>query len=146
MRIRIRAAAAAVLGLLAVPSMAVSADAVSVTTAQEVYAQGDEVTVVIQNDSGSTLFVPGCHPFEVETFQEESYARVARDACKWEGVAQALPAGKHELTYTTTEGYGKGIFRISVVYGTGCREGVPLGRARCEAFSTVVSGSFRIGG
>lgn len=146
MPIRTCAATVAVLGLLAVPSMALSADAVSVVTAQEVYAQGDEVTVVIQNDSGSTIFVPGCHPFELESFQEEAYARVPRDICKWEGVARALPAGKHELTYTTSEGTGKGIFRISVVYGSGCREGVPLGRARCEDFTTAVSGSFRVGG
>ena len=134
------------LALVAIPSMAVSADAVSVSTSQEVYAQGDEVKVVIQNDSGGTIFVPGCHPFEVESFQEESYARVARDSCKWEGVAEALPEGTHELTYTTGEAQGKGIFRVSVVYGTGCREGVPLGRARCEDFATVVSGSFRVGG
>ena len=135
-----------VAALFAFPSMAVSADAVSVSTAQEVYAQGAEVKVVIQNDSGGTIFVPGCHPFEVETFQEESYARVEREACKWEGVAQALPEGTHELTYTSGEALGKGIFRISVVYGTGCREGVRLGRARCEDFATVVTGSYRVGG
>ncbi len=131
---------------LALPTVAGTADAVTVTVSQQAFAQGDEVGVTIENATGGTIFVPGCHPFEVEGFKEESYARVQRDKCRSEGVAKALVPGTHELTYTTGEAEGAGIFRISVVYGWGCTADRPLGRARCEDFGTAVSGSFRVGG
>ena len=134
------------IGLVAWPWSARSDDAVSVATTQQVYAAGDTVTVVVQNDSGRTIFVPGCHPFEVETFQEEDYVRVSREPCPWEGEAKPLPEGKHPFTFVSGETEGSGIFRISLVYGWGCDENAPLGRARCEEFTTVVSGSFRVGG
>jgi hypothetical protein len=135
-----------VLAATALPTRAGSADGVTVTLSQQAYAQGDVVTVTIENATGKTLFVPGCHPFEVQGFKEEAYARVPREPCTSEGVAKALEPGTHELSYTTGEAEGAGIFRISVVYGWGCAENTPLGRARCEDFATVLSGSFRVGG
>ncbi len=135
-----------VLATMALPTRAGSADGVTVTVSQQAYAKGDAVAVTIENATGRTIFVPGCHPFEVQGFKEESYARVAREPCASEGIAKALEPGSHELTYTTGEDEGAGIFRISVVYGWGCAEDTPLGRAKCEDFSTVLSGSFRVGG
>ena len=103
------------------------------------------MSVVLENNSGKAVFVPGCHPFEVEVFTEDRYRRVSREPCNWEGIAAMLPPGKHEFSYPTSVDSGGSIYRISVVYGWGCNEDLPLSQSRCEDFTTVSSGSFRIG-
>jgi len=130
---------------LAIAGEVESSDDVTISVSQSVYAAGDTVTVIVHNKSQRTLFVPGCHPFEVEVFEDERYKRVSQDPCGWEGVAAALPPGEHEFTFQSSEENSGGIFRVTMVYGWGCREGLPLSQSRCEDFATVSSGSYRVG-
>ena len=139
--------ASLLLGLCALlaPRVGLSAGDVLVTASQDVFAPGDLVTIVVNNDSGRAVFVPGCHPFEVEEFRNDSYTRVKREPCSWEGEAVKLPPGKHEFSYQTSTD-DKGIFRVSVAYGWSCHEGLPLSQSRCEEFTTAYSGNYRVGG
>jgi hypothetical protein len=114
-------------------------------------ATDDLITVVttqqaLENNSGGPIFLPGCHPFEVEEFKEDAYLRVKRDACAWEGLAVKLDPGLHEFTFQTSEEDAERIFRISMAYGTGCREGTALSRGKCTEFGTAESASFRVSG
>jgi len=129
-----------------IPSVVHGDDAVTVATAQQAYAPGDEVTVIVVNNSGGNVFLPGCHPFEVEEFREESYIRLERDPCRWEGKGQMLAPGQHEFKYTTSDDEAGRIFRIALTWGTECRDGVPLSRAGCTDFASGYSDSFRITG
>ena len=132
--------------VLAIPATVLSADDVVVTVGQPVYAAGDRVTVTIENKTGEAIFLPGCHPFEVEEFRNDAYSRVRRDPCTWEGIATRLEPGSHEFDYATSPDDDNGIFRISVTYGWGCNEALPLGQARCVDFSSSLSASYRVGG
>lgn len=130
---------------LSVAAEVESSDDVTVSIPQSVYAVGDSVNLVLENNSGRAVFVPGCHPFEVEAFEEDRYRRVSREPCSWEDVAVKLPPGKHEFSYQTSSEASGGIYRIAVVYGWGCRDDLPLSLSRCEDFTSVSSGSFRVG-
>lgn len=146
MRMSSRLLAIPALLAVLIPSVVHSDDAVTVSTAQQAYAPGDEVTVIVVNNSGGDVFVPGCHPFEVEEFREESYVRLPRDPCRWEGNGQMLPPGQHEFKYTSTDDEAGRIFRIALTWGWECREGVPLSRASCADFASGYSDSYRITG
>ena len=135
----------AVLAVL-VPWQGAGEDSVSVTTTQQAYVPGDAVSIALENNTGGPIFLPGCHPFEVEEFKEDAYLRVQRDPCAWEGNAVKLDPGQHEFTFQTTEEDADRIFRISVAYGIECREGTALSRGRCSTFATAVSASFRVSG
>jgi len=145
MRISVLAGLFVGLLTLAVAGEVESSDNVTVTISQSVYAVGDTVTVVVDNKRDQAVYVPGCHPFEVESFVEDRYRRVVREPCSWEGIAVKLPPGKHEFTYLTPAEVDGNIFRISVVYGWGCRDELPLSQSRCEDFASASSGSFRVG-
>jgi hypothetical protein len=130
-----------------VPPVAVrTAEGVTVSTSQQAYAPGDEVTVVIDNNTGQAIFVPGCHPFEVEEFREDNYLRVTREPCRWEGTSTSLGPGQHELPWATKEEDANRIYRVSMTYGWSCAEGKALSRSGCAEFSSVVSATFRVGG
>ncbi len=131
---------------LAPPSAVRTAEGVTVSTSQQAYAPGDEVTVVIENNTGAPIFVPGCHPFEIEEFREDDYRRLTREPCRWEGVATALGPGQHELPWATREDDANRIFRVSLTYGWGCAEGKALSRSSCQEFASIVSPTFRVGG
>jgi hypothetical protein len=133
------------LAVLLAPRASLSADDVLVSASQEIFAAGDLVTLHVENNSGKPIYVPGCHPFEVEEFRNDAYTRVKRDPCTWEGIAATLPPGKHEFNYQTSTD-DKGIYRLSVTYGWGCNEGLPLSHSRCDDFTTAYSGSYRVGG
>ncbi len=132
--------------VLLVPRPGASEDAISVTTNQQAYVPGDTVSISLQNDTGGPIFLPGCHPFEVEEFREETYLRIKREPCRWEGNAVKLEPGTHEFTYQTTEEDAERIFRVSVAYGTGCRDNSALSRAKCSEFGSAVTASFRVSG
>ena len=121
-------------------------DLVTVTTTQQAYVPGDAVSISLENNSGGPIFLPGCHPFEVEEFKEDVYLRVQRDPCAWEGNSTKIDPGHHEFTFQTSEEDAERIFRVSVAYGTGCHEGTALSRGRCTDFGTAVSASFRVSG
>ena len=133
------------LTVLLAPRAGLSADDVLVSIALGILAAGDLVALHIENNSGKPIYVPGCHPFEVEEFRNDAYTRVKREPCSWEGTAVALPPGKHSFSYQTSTD-DKGIYRLSVTYGWGCNEELPLSHSRCEDFTTAYSGSYRVGG
>jgi hypothetical protein len=132
--------------VLCIPGAVRSADDVVVTVGQQVFAPGDRVTIAVENNTGAVIFLPGCHPFEVEEFRNDAYTRVRREPCSWEGTATAIEPGRHEFDYATSPDDDNGIFRISVTYGWGCKGGIALGQARCEDFSSSLSASYRVGG
>lgn len=132
--------------VLFVPWRGATDDRVTVVTTQQAYVPGDAVSIALENNSGGPIFLPGCHPFEVEEFKEDTYLRVQRDVCAWEGTAVKIDPGRHEFTFQTTEDDAERIFRISVAYGTGCHENIALSRGKCDEFGTAVSASFRVSG
>jgi len=132
--------------LLLVPGRGATDDAVTVTTTQQAYVPGDPVSIAVENNTGKPIFLPGCHPFEVEEFKEDTYLRVQREPCRWEGIALKLEPGHHDFTFQTTEEDADRIFRIAIAYGWECNESTALSRAGCKEFASAVSASFRVSG
>lgn len=111
---------------------------VTITTDKQSYGLGASAVGTVYNGSSGSIFLPGCGIFGRE--HQEGGVWVDRGPamiCGWEGNAVELqPGGTHSQTVSFEQ---PGSWRLTLDYGTGCLQGLPLSQAKCKAFGRAVS-------
>ncbi len=117
---------------------------VVVTVDRRAYPPSSPVNIRIDNRTGHTIYLPGCASYTLERFDDEQDAFVPMPPrrCTWENNAIPVPPGERTFTFKPPPKDERLILRAVVTYGQGCRDGVPLSRARCNRVDTARSRSF----
>ena len=114
---------------------------VLLTTDRLVYGTKDKIRVTLNNGLGSSIFVTGCTPYDVERLEGGKWAGHGGIVdCKWEGNAREIGAAS-ALNDDLHLGQG-GTWRVVVRYGVGCVPGKPLSQATCASKAEVRSKAF----
>jgi len=114
---------------------------VQVFTDRLAYGATDKMRVTLKNGTGSSIFVTGCTPYDLERLEGGKWqGHGGMVDCKWEGNARAIGAGKAEQADLHL-GQG-GTWRVVVRYGVGCAPGKPLSTAKCTGKKEVRSKPF----
>ncbi len=117
---------------------------VLVTVDRRAYPPGAPVHIQITNRTGRPIFLPGCASYTLERFDgdQDAFVALPPKRCTWENDAIVVPPGDRTFTFKPPPRDERLILRAVVTYGQGCREGVPLSRARCKHVDTAYSRSF----
>lgn len=107
------------------------------------YRAGETIQITIDNAGAEPIYLPGCAAYSLERFQDERYTPITVKRCESEQNALLLPRGSRNFELPAPSGE-RSILRVEVVYGVGCREGIPLSRAGCRGFDTASSSTFTL--
>ncbi|MCC6749980.1 MAG: hypothetical protein IT371_20105 [Deltaproteobacteria bacterium] len=111
---------------------------VTVTTDRLIYALYSETVGTVHNGLKEPIYLPGCAVLDRQHLQGGAWQdRGPTIMCGWEGVARKVEPGS-TLTETTSLSE-LGMWRLKVVYGTGCAPNKPLSGAGCARTDTAVS-------
>jgi hypothetical protein len=115
---------------------------VRVEPARMIFEAGEQIELLVFNESSASIFVAGCGSLQPEVFIEEHYEPLPPTPCDEEGPARALPSGESRMSLAVPPDLVGKTGRVALIYGIGCIEGRSLSRGRCTDFGTVRSGSF----
>ncbi len=117
---------------------------VSVAIGQRAYPAGASVEIRVINATRRPIYLPGCASYTLERFDDrrDTFVPLPPRRCEWENNAIVVPPGDRTFSVKPRVGGARAILRAVVTYGVGCREGVPLTRARCSRVDTAYSRSF----
>ncbi len=115
-----------------------------------IVSPGESVVVTWVNATGSSIFLPGCSTYSIQTSPDSTTwtDKGPNVVCVWEGVAVEVPAGAYFDTQgwqAPTDSGTVGNYRFHGSYATGCTVGKPMSQAACAGSSTVDSQSFFVG-
>ena len=117
---------------------------VLVSVDRRAYPPGISGNIRVDNKTRHPLFPPGCASYPLERFDKKSdgFVPLPPRRCTWENNAIPVPPGDRTFTFKPPPRDERMILRAVVTYGVGCRDGVPLSRARCKRVDTAYSRSF----
>jgi hypothetical protein len=118
-------------------------DGVWAETNQDFYEAGDTGTAALHNDSGETIYLPGCGFFSYEKQDNGTWIdKGPSEVCVWEGNVSPMPAnGMGTRLFRITE---PGQWRLRFTVGFGCDEGVPMSQANCDTVESVYTPAFEV--
>jgi len=125
------------------PAAVKPAAAVTVSLNARSYRAGETIQITVDNAGSEPIYLPGCAAYSLERFQDERYTPITVKRCESEQNALLLPKGSRNFELPAPSGE-RSILRVEVVYGVGCREGIPLSRAGCKRFDTTGSSTFTL--
>jgi len=103
---------------------------------------GDALAVQVHNGGPGPVTVPSCETLQVEVFDPaaERWTPVPSRACQRTEPAMSLEPGEHTFQVPIAV-QASALVRVVLVFGLGCREGLPLDEAGCSGHEAAVSGS-----
>lgn len=120
---------------------ALCALACRVTTDQERYEVGEVGEATFENPLPVDAWVQTCNPFAFEKLEGEAWVPawvLGDESCTPGAVVRVLPEDRLSFSFPTEAG----TWRLSLMVGLGCEEGVPL--RRCSWFGRVRSTPFEV--
>lgn len=102
---------------------------------------GEADPIVLTLSSGSSVFIDGCAPLELERKEGEVWQVGATNVCP-RAVMATRVEGVATLTAPAT---AAGEYRAAVGWGTGCVDGLPFHLAACKKFGVARSEPFIVG-
>ncbi|MCP4674005.1 MAG: hypothetical protein GY854_00485 [Deltaproteobacteria bacterium] len=108
------------------------------------YELNSEGQTTLYNESGNTVFLPGCSLFSLEKLESGVWIdRGPHVQCIWEGIGVPVLSGESETTSFIIPSE-LGTWRIHYVVSYGCEEGKPLSEASCDGQEDVYTPEFEI--